>query len=147
MSPINVLSREAKSRLSAVMLPPPPPPSDHPLSRKKYRLKGHGYARANEPAGSPFLGDRSATDVKEMLRQNTQREEFFGRFRMRRAPERGSRRFWDFLLALVLGNGGGVALFWCLPQSNSGTMLLIAAGMLFYTIVVSWLLFVNHDDY
>jgi hypothetical protein len=129
------------------MLPPPPPPSDHPLSRKKHRLKGHGYSRANEAPGSPFLGDTSGTDVKQMLRENTNREEFFGRFRVKRAPKRGSRRFWDFLMVLFVGNGVGVGLFWYLPQNNAGTMLMIAAGMLFYTIVVSWLMFVSHDDY
>lgn len=105
------------------------------------------YARANAPAGSPFLGDASGTDVKQMLRANLQREEFFSRFRPKRAPQRGSRRFGDFLMTLFVGNGVGIGLFWYLPKHNSGTVLVITAGMLFYTIVVTWLMFVSHDDY
>lgn len=85
-----------------------------------------------------------------MLAANVRRERIMeqvtGRRAVTRTRPRGGGRKADFLLLFLLGNGAGTGFLWWL-EANTPTVLIVVSGMMFYTIALAWVMFVNHDDY
>jgi hypothetical protein len=81
-----------------------------------------------------------------MVRANAEHDRRAGLYQVLPTRRRRSRRWFDFLVLCACGNGLAVAVLTWIEASRP-TLLIAASGMLFYTVALGWVMFVQHDDY
>jgi hypothetical protein len=119
--------------------------TDEKGPKKFLRLRRGGIAHGREfsnrqPPRKPV------TDPREMVRTNVERERRAGLYHVQPMRTRRKRRGFDFLALCVAGNSlaAGV-MVWI--EASVPTLLITGSGMLFFTLVLGWLMFVQHDEY
>ena len=88
------------------------------------------------PAEAPRPGE-----VGEILQSNREREKQAGFDELKPMPRRRHRRFRDYLLLLILGNG------LCVASIVAGNAIFGVAGMVLFTAAITWVMFVVMDRY
>jgi len=145
-------------------------PDDPDPPRKFYGLKAREFERVNKPEPDapgmnvedhfraaaapprrrepPLATTPAENDVHDLLRQNVERERAAGLDRLKSMEPRQSRRKRDFLMLLAAGNGVllGVLAFG-LSEGNAFIMGSAGAGMLLFTIGVTWIMWGVMSDY
>ena len=114
-----------------------PVPSDAP----KFTPKKETFERVNGPMSSAAESPR---DVHEILRRNKAAADILAE-PLDLTP-RKSRRFRDYLAALVVGNAAIGGLIMLLP-TNAVTLAFLLSGAELYSIGVSWVIWIVMDDY
>jgi hypothetical protein len=102
-----------------------------------------------QPWAAPESKDPQ-TNVQKMLRENVRRDEFARRIytpEKSSMPARKPKGNGEYFLLLLAGYVGGSALFWFMPKHNQNTMIVVAVGMLFYTIILTWFMWGSRDEY
>ncbi len=119
------------------------PPSDGPTRhlRLRRRWNGPGNESAQWPPPRPPV-----TDVREIMAGNLEQDRRAGGYRVQvRRPRRG-RRLRDFLMVCAAGNGAGAGFLWWI-DANTGALLIVVSGMLFFTLALAWVVFAHLDEY
>lgn len=92
----------------------------------------------------------SQNDVRRMLRENVRRDEFARRIytpERKSMPARKAKGNGEYFLLLIAGYIAGSVLFWFMPKHNQNTLIIVAIGMLFYTIILTWFMWGTQDEY
>jgi hypothetical protein len=103
----------------------------------------------SQPWAAPEPKD-SQTNVQKLLRENVRRDEFARRIytsEKKTMPARKSKGNGEYFLLLIAGYLGGSAMFWFMPKHNQNTMIIVAVGMLFYTIALTWFMWGSRDEF
>ena len=114
-----------------------PVPGDPP----KFTPKKETFERVNLPMSSDA---EPRTDVQERLRRNKAVADILAE-PLDLTP-RKSRRFRDYLAALVVGNAAIGGLILVLPK-NAVTLAFLLSGAALYSLGVSWVIWMVMDDY
>jgi hypothetical protein len=110
---------------------------------KKYGLKPREFERVNAPRGT--LGHSAAHDVYAIRQELRAREQASGLDEIAPRPPRVSRRKRDYWLLMAVGNALLVTLM--LLSGNVVTLVFAGAGIVIYSLGVTWVMWQIMGDY
>lgn len=110
--------------------------------RRRYQLKPREFERVNDRPGEPAAGREAPLTVQDHLRAASSGAPPA----MSSRPRRRSRRNRDYWLAL-LGVDALLAFVAFGPFANGATLLFGAAGLILYSVGLTWVMWFVVDDY
>lgn len=133
-APVDRAIPDAANTTPPIPLPPPGTIDVHTLARQAQAPGNAPLLRSNRDATGP------ANDVHGMLRENLARANAAGANEMGPAPKRKNRRTRDYFIVLIPVNAF-FAYFAFGPMANPVTFVYGVAGMAFFTVALTWVMF------
>ena len=117
-------------------------PASHPTDVKEL----FALANAKAPTPAAVAASQATNEVHAMLRENLAHANAAGLNELKPLAQKISRRRRDYWVALVGGNGLLAALV-LITFPNIVSLCFGVGGMLFYSLALTWLMWVLLDDY
>ncbi len=128
--------------------PPVPDPGIQPAGEGRIDVRDLAQLAKVRPAATPPPKPAGpASDVHQMLTENLAVANAAGLNRVAPTQGRPSKRKRDYILVMIAGNGGLLAVFAVVIGFNLFSCLFLGMGMIFFSSAATWIMWHVMDDY